>query len=353
MAEMRAGVGSYIYVCTRMRVRKTQLLPREDYLRLLNMSLPEITRFIEETAYKKEIDELGASFSGIDLVEVALSWNMAKEYQKILDIAPGTLKKFTASYLQRWDIQNVLTIFRGKHQDIPSGKIKEILIPAGEFDRTFLDRLLAEDSVERVAEALKGTALHRAVAEELPAALESGSFARMADVLFKQFYARVIAEARSGLKGGRQFLEYLTLEIDIRNLQSLCRLRRETVKPDDARDMLIPGGSFSLDELQRLAGVENDDEFIETLRKKRFGTDALSPLLENLKENRPIHEIELELTRVMMMNMEKLTKLYPFSICPVLEYLERKRYEVNNIRALARGKEADLSPDLIRSYLVM
>lgn len=68
MAEKRTGLVPYEYVCTRLRVRKSKLLAREDYLRMLNMSIPEITRFIEETQYKKEIDELGTSFSGIDLL---------------------------------------------------------------------------------------------------------------------------------------------------------------------------------------------------------------------------------------------------------------------------------------------
>ena len=91
----------YIYVCTRMRVRKAKLLPRDEYMRMLNMSIPEITRIIEETEYKQEIDELGTTFKGIDLIEVALSWNLAKEYQKIQEITPGTLKAFTRAYLRR------------------------------------------------------------------------------------------------------------------------------------------------------------------------------------------------------------------------------------------------------------
>lgn len=161
MAEKRTGLVPYEYVCTRLRVRKSKLLAREDYLRMLNMSIPEITRFIEETQYKKEIDELGTSFSGIDLLEIALSWNLAKEYQNIQKIAPGDLKRFTQSYLRRWDIQNVLTILRGKAQKIKSGKIKEILIPAGELDRVILDRLLKEESPERVVEALKGYSIPR------------------------------------------------------------------------------------------------------------------------------------------------------------------------------------------------
>ncbi|MCG7855092.1 MAG: V-type ATPase subunit, partial [Methanoregulaceae archaeon] len=65
MVKFSAGPVPYVYVCTRMRVRKSKLIPREDYLRLLNMSIPEITRFIEETQYKKVIDELASSFHGI------------------------------------------------------------------------------------------------------------------------------------------------------------------------------------------------------------------------------------------------------------------------------------------------
>ena len=56
MVGMTGGPAPYIYVCTRMRVRKAKLIQKDEYQRMLNMSLPEITRIIEETAYKQEID---------------------------------------------------------------------------------------------------------------------------------------------------------------------------------------------------------------------------------------------------------------------------------------------------------
>jgi len=44
MAGISGGLTTnYIYACTRMRVRRSRLIPREDYLRMLNMGLPEIT----------------------------------------------------------------------------------------------------------------------------------------------------------------------------------------------------------------------------------------------------------------------------------------------------------------------
>ncbi|HOV68410.1 MAG TPA: V-type ATPase subunit, partial [Methanoregulaceae archaeon] len=140
MAEVISGPAPYIYVSTRLRVRKAKLLRAEEYHRMLNMSLPEITRYIEELEYKTEIDELAPSFSGVDLLEVALSWNLAKEFQRVLALTPGAMAGFTGAYLQRWDIANVLTVLRGRTQGFRPGKIKEVLIPAGSLDRAVLDR---------------------------------------------------------------------------------------------------------------------------------------------------------------------------------------------------------------------
>ena len=109
---------------------------------MLNMSLPEITRIIGETEYKQEIDELGATFKGIDLIEVALSWNLAKEYQKIQEITPGNSETVHPGVPPPLGYPECLTLLRGKMQGEKTGKIKEILIPAGSLDRAILDRLL-------------------------------------------------------------------------------------------------------------------------------------------------------------------------------------------------------------------
>jgi V/A-type H+-transporting ATPase subunit C len=76
-------------------------------------------------------------------------------------------------------------------------------------------------------------------------------------------------------------------------------------------------------------------------------------VLEDMRRERSIREIEILLIRFQLAQMERLSKRYPFSIYPVLTYLESKRIEVYNLRAIARGKERNLSPELIRQYLVM
>ncbi|MGA2160894.1 MAG: V-type ATP synthase subunit C [Methanoregula sp.] len=341
----------YIYVCTRMRIRKAKLLPKEEYMRMLNMSISEITRVISETEYKQEIDELGNTFKGIDLLEVALSWNLAKEYQRILEITPGTLKQFTRAYLRYWDIQNVLTILRGKSQGEKTGKIKEVLVPAGGLDKVMLDRLLAEDSMDRIIEALKGRRLYPVLAREYPAAKETGSFARMENELYKQFYAELIADASGGISGGSQFLAFIRLDIDVKNILTLFRLRADKIQ-EDVKEMYIAGGTITAADFAALNTIQDYREFIDQLRVK-VRTGPVLELLNDLETERPVYEIASLLVRVQMEQMEKLSKRNPFSIYPILVYLEKKKYEVFNLRALARGKESKLPSETIGKYLVM
>jgi V/A-type H+-transporting ATPase subunit C len=341
----------YIYVCTRMRVRKAKLLPKEEYMRMLNMSVSEITRIIGETEYKQEIDELGTTFKGIDLIEVGLSWNLAKEYQKIQEITPGSLKQFTQAYLRRWDIQNVLTILRGKMQGVKTGRIKEILVPAGSLNSSILDRLILEDNAERIIDTLKGHRMYPVLAREYPLARESGSFSHMENELYKQFYAEIIAEAEGGIKGGNLFLDFIRLDIDIKNLKTLFRLRADTFE-EDAREMYVSGGSLSASDFSNLNTIRNQGEFIDAL-KAHYRQKVLLSFLDELRSEKTLHAVEVRLTRVQLEQMERMSKRHPISIHPILVYLEKKKYEVFNLRALARGKESKLPSEKIAEYLVM
>lgn len=351
MVQNSGGPAPYIYVSTRLRVRKAKLLPPEEYQRMLNMSLPEIIRLIGETEYQKEVDELGTSFEGIDLIEVALSWNLAKEYQRVIELAPGSLKEFTMAYLRRWDIYNILTILRGKMQGMKEGKIKEVLIPAGSLDKNTLDRVLGEESCERVADALKTWKMYPTIAAELAEGCAIGSFAKLENELYKRLYADLLQIARRGVKGGNQFLKFVQLEIDVKNIKTLFRMRGDGYE-EDARDFFIPGATFSPEELQQMNLTTNGNEVIDSLLS-RIKAKALQVALEDLRTEKSEQEIDTELTKTQLDHMEQLSKINPFSIHPVLVYLEKKKYEVFNLRAIARGKESRLPGDTIAKYLVI
>jgi len=352
MTEVMSGTAPYIYVSTRMRVRKAKLIPREEYLRMLNMGLTEFTRLIEEMEYKREIDELSASFKGVDLIENAMSWNLAKEYQRVIALAPGEMKGFTRDYLHKWDIQNVLSILRGKELGFSDGKIRAILVPAGALDAPTLDRLIAESSPERIVEQLPIRQMSTILSEALSEALETHSFGKIENELYKYYYATLIKAARGGMKAGGPFLKYVTFEIDIKNITTVFRMRAQGGDNASQQNIWIPGGAFKPEELERLSSIDSLDEVVDSLKKK-IKVTVLLDALELLREKKPIYSIESVLIATQLNQMDKISKRNPFSISPLLVYLERKKYEVSNLRAIARGKEAGLGSEILEKYLVM
>src|SRR5271157_1000780 len=99
----------YAYGTARVHAMKVKLFPKETYTKLLVMALPEITRFIEESEYKAEVDELARMYVGIDLVEFAIHLNMARTFTKLIEMTTGEPHFLVIEYLRRWDIWNIKT----------------------------------------------------------------------------------------------------------------------------------------------------------------------------------------------------------------------------------------------------
>src|SRR5690606_34633958 len=109
--------------------------------------------------------------------------------------------------------------------------------------------------------------------------------------------------------------------------------------------------------LQQLASIEAPDEFLEILRKQVRSKPILTVLDDAIRRDLlrqgSLQEVEIALTRVQLKQMEFMAKLNPFTIWPILDYLELKKYEIFNLRAITRGKESNLPTERIKNYLVM
>ena len=125
-------------------------------------------------------------------------------------------------------------------------------------------------------------------------------------------------------------------------------------------------------EFRRLEGLTDRDAFAEWFRSTRI-LPLLVQALRTLRDNpvlgeaealdfiwdrwsqrrRPLHEVEMAIAHLRLNRMDRVAKLEPFSVIAILDYLERKKYEVFNIRALARGISSGIPANEIRRYLVI
>ncbi|MFB6180123.1 MAG: V-type ATP synthase subunit C [Halorientalis sp.] len=349
--EQSADSGNYEYVTARVRSRRAALFDEDDYRKLLQMGPGEIARFMEESEYETEMDELGSRHSGVDLVEYALNRNIAKHFEDLLRWADGQLYDLVARYLRKFDVWNVKTIIRGLYADSDRETVEADLIRAGEFSQTLLNRLLDAGSIDEVVDMLASTRFGDALAEAYSVYEESGVLVPLENALDHAFYAELL----SGLAGEESramqlYQEFLRAEVDFRNMRNAFRLARSQSDLDPSEYYIGGGDLFTAEELRQL--VRNTDQLVEFVRQSKYGED-LDTGLDTLEEAGSLLEFEHALDEALLEYSSHLSNKYPLSICPVLAYVLAKEREVDNIRAIARGREAGLTEDEIEEELVI
>jgi V/A-type H+-transporting ATPase subunit C len=338
------------YVSARVRARRAALFSDEDYRKLVRMGSSEIARFMEETEYESEINALGARHSGTDLIEYALNRNMAKHFDDLLRWAEGRLYDLIASYLRKFDAWNLKTVLRGFYSDAEAEAIRTDLIRAGEFDDDFLDRLVETGAIADVIELLDRTIFGDALAAAYDEYETSGVLVPLENAIDRAFYENLLGDVSMADEATQLYVEFLQAEIDFRNVRNALRLARSGADIDPGEYFIEGGQLFDETELSQLAG--SSDELIARIRESRYG-DELSTALDELEQAESLIAFEHALDAALLEYSRSLSYRFPLSVCPVLSYILAKEREVENVRAIARGREAGLSEEEINEELVI
>ncbi len=349
---MSAAIDSnYEYVTARVRSRLGGLFDEDDYRDLTRMGAGEIARFMEETEYGEEMNALGSRYSGVELIEYALNRNLAENFEDVLQWSQGRLYIYVARYLRKFDAWNVKTVLRGIYSGADSETVEADLIPAGEFDREFLTQLIETGSVEQVVELLDGTIFGPGLAEAFEDYERTGLLVPLENATDRAFYETLLDRIPGEQEHATQlYHDFLEAEVDFRNLRNALRLARSEADIDPAEYYIEGGRLFSESELSQIAG--NRDEIVARIRESRYAED-LDEALDALEGSDSLIRFEHALDAALLEYSEHLSYAYPLSVCPVLAYILEKERERENIRAIARGREAGLSEEEIEDELVI
>lgn len=353
MLGMGRNKGNYAYATARVKAKKAQLLTKDNYPKLMMMDLNEIGRFMGETQYKVEMTELGSKYSGVNLIELGTSMNLARVYRTIIGFCDGDLKTILAAYLRRWDYLNLKTILRGKFSNATLEEIQEDLVPAGNLSEEYLLSLVAMDSPREILDAVRKKQ-DIDIPEDIMASFEKGgNLAPIEDYLDKLYYDKLREAVKPKGKPRMLFLRYVEREIDIVNLRTLLKLKQAGVPSDKIRPYFIEGGSeLKIQELNRLSAAENFDQMLDDLSKLSF-YENIKEGLETVKATGSLNDVMLSLQRYQADQAEKFSHLYPLSVLPIIDFVIRKKIEVDNIRIIARGKATGMDPESIKKLLVI
>jgi len=337
------------YVNARVRARRAALFSDDEYRKLVRMSPSEIARYMEESEYEREINELGARHSGVDLIEYALNRNLAKHFNDLLRFSEGQLYGLIARYLRKFDAWNVKTVLRGIYSGASREAIETDLIHAGEFDEKLIDRLLEASTVEDVITVLDGTIFGEPLEAAFEDFEETGVLVPLENAVDRTFYEKLLEDLPSS-EPVKLYREFLEAEIDFRNAINTLRLARSGADIDPSAYFIEGGELFDARELTAL--VNTPDELVNRIRDSKYGRKLSGPL-DELESTDSLIAFERALESVLLKYSRRLGNVYHLSVCPVVAYILMKEREVENIRAIARGREAGLSETEIEQELVI
>ena len=300
----KIGESGYSYTNIRVKYRKDLLLKPEIFQKLMKMSnLSEITSYLEQTVYKKEIDELKTKFSDINLIEYALNRNLEWTFQKIISFSLEKAKEQIKLYLRRYDVANIKTIIRGKDSKASDEKIINELIACGEFTRDFLEKVVRNSrDINEAIEFFKETEYYDILKKI------NNDLSKLEDELDKFYYKRMLKLAEGGLK------KYIRSEIWVKNTLNKLRGQKDKIKV----------------------------ELIQGEKPEKINI----PLKEDNIETRVF------LKKLLISKCLKMIDRFKTNVQYLLGYLVAKENEVNNIRIIARGKYSGLSEELMAKELV-
>lgn len=326
------GGGNYPYVTARVRALKTHLLPEEEYPKLLARSVHEIARSLEEGQYKEHIHQLAGDYSGAQLVERATQEQMADEFQRILSWCNGEPEDLLGLYFERFTVANLKTLLRSAQAGASPEQTRAALIPAGRIPETTWRAAAETDSLSECMEILGdthyGSLIQSMEGEPVPA---------IENALDRAFYETLVDAVVPRDRANQAFLKFLRREIDVVNLKLILRSKHADMSDYE----LVRGGHTITDEIaNRVRGAEWA-EVAAILDETPFGED-LREALEAYRETRDLNRLTNALENRHLEAADEFGHLYPLSILPLIDYVLRKKLEVDRLRMIAFGKQTGL-----------
>lgn len=343
--------GNYPYTVTRVKAKKSLLIKKEEYDKMLMMSLPEISRYMSETGYQKEMSELASRIEGIDLVEHAAYLNMSRVFKEILDASDGDLHTMISAYLDKWNVWNVKVIIRGKSFGLDEKSIREDLITAGSLKEAQLEKLLALPTIEEVLTEY-GRMDSIAIPEEIKTSYnDTGSLSRIEDFLDKFRYTRLVESIIPDTKPTEALLDYVRHDIDVVNFSTIMKLKAEGIHGEQVMEYIIPNGK-QLDRRKslNLANIESMADVAGEITQLDFYED-IKDILES--PDISVRAIESALKKYEMRLAKVFSHMNPLSVAPVVDFMINKETEVFNILAIARGRQSEIPHETIKELLVI
>jgi V/A-type H+-transporting ATPase subunit C len=355
---------TYKRLMPKVLIARLQLIEPTDLVDLVGRSVEYIASALARTPYHKEIAEIPEPQLSVISIEEALLRNYIKTCQEIMEYSPKEIGFLLSTFLMKFEVDNIKAMLRAKWAGIGIDEAMRFITPIGRLDERKCRNVLENsESVSDVVELLSDLEYGTALKDALKDHEETGTLLPFEVALYTQVYGQITRATRK-LKGkDRKIAEIvLGIEIESMNMKVILRGKSLGIARDQIIRSLLPMSDI-LNEKALETAVDSKDitSSIKSLLREvqvsavRDYQYLLSDLLKEYDASQSISQLEIVLDRNRLKASLRMVKRYTpyFNIGLVLSFLNTKRVEVKNLRAIVRGAEDRVPPERITELLIL
>ncbi len=338
----------YLYANARIKAKEAKFIKPETIDEMINTnSVAEIASILENSEYALAMQ--GLVLESAESIEDLLIRQTADVYSEVSRMFPEKMMPVLSFLRQQWDVKSLKTIMRGVRSGLTSDQIMSKVVPFGEIDAEFLKKLAESGSVEDMLTSFEGSSYEK-LSALLPEYEQEKSLLPVEAVLDKVLLEGMWSSVTSDNEL-HALVPGFAARIDALNLKIILRAKNDHLLFSDIENYLIAGGDMH----KTASGVFDEVDEVSAFLAEIEGTLFYKPLMEVLpdyEKDGSLYIIEKAIEETALSVGKDAALKQPYGIAPVLGFLSMKDAEVRNIRAISRAKEAGLSPDKIRDFVL-
>ena len=326
-------VMQFTQALSRIWVFETRLLDRTKIERMIEApSAEEALRILNETEYSNILSKA----KRVNDYENILSYELKRVYELMYELCP--VKDVVDLMSVKYRYHNLKVLLKGKFL---SKDLSNLLIDLGIEDLKELKSIVDLDNFDD----LKGYTKKAVI--EVVKDFEENKDPQKIDIIVDRYMFDEMQEIKKKLD--YKFTDNLVLAtIDLTNIRTLIRLKKQGQGREFASKVLIAGGAIDKDTL--ISIINETPENIITKLSTTIYSDIIKEGIENFKESNSASLLE-KLSDNYIMDLMKGARLVTFGPDRILSYIYAKETEIKIIRIIMVGKLNNISQEVIRERL--
>ncbi|MEQ8156764.1 MAG: V-type ATP synthase subunit C [Clostridiaceae bacterium] len=323
----------FIEAIPRIRVLETRLLDKPKLDRMCEAaSIHEVFRVLEETEYSSIMGNIKSQ----EDYEKILSMELRRVYKLMYEICPVGAVVDVMS--KKYDYHNLKVLAKGKFLN---KDFSDILVHAGSTDFQKV-KVQIEDEYFRDFNPVMRKTLEKVMED-----FQDKKDPQRIDLILDNGYFEELRSLDDEIRD--EFLhKYITALIDITNLKTMLRIKKQDKGREFLGNVVISGGSIDKDILLSLL-TDSPENISGKLSHTNYCNILKTGIEAYVKEGTSV--VFEKLSEDYIMDLMKKAKYITFGLEPIVAYIYAKETEIMLLRIIMIGKLNNIPSELIKERL--